>query len=89
MGRKVLISPLGMSPGSVISAIGFTNPDLVIVLGSEASLKALPEIVAKTEFPWDRLRIFSLEDPLDGYGEGLDRAQEVINYLTRDDQVAS
>ncbi|HIE28175.1 TPA: hypothetical protein EYP66_12890 [Candidatus Poribacteria bacterium] len=69
---RVLFSPLGMSYGSLFSAIVLTKPDHVVVITSKRAAANIPQVVeqAKPYHPNFTLEYHTLADPFTGFLEG-------------------
>jgi len=53
--HHLLLSPLGLSPGVLYTALKRIQPDRAIVIGFEESLQTIPEICEKAEFNSNRV----------------------------------
>lgn len=78
-----LITPLGLSYGSLYSGILLVRPDHVIVLTSEQAAANIPRVVeaARKEHPDFTIEVHALADPFVGFAEGRRLAQEIAQRL--------
>ena len=78
---RVLFSPLGMSYGSLFSAIVKTLPDHVVVITSERAAVNLNKVVeeAKRYHPDFTLEYHTIEDVFTGFDEGRKLARELAS----------
>ncbi|MGC8656601.1 MAG: TM1812 family CRISPR-associated protein [Thermoplasmata archaeon] len=82
-GGKLLVSPLGLSPGLLYSAIKLVNPDKCIVITSENSKKSLNEILEKSSYSYNNIcKIIELKDPFTGY----DEIKNIIDNIQNNDE---
>jgi len=78
---RVLFSPLGLSKGSLFTAIVKTRPDHVIVITSKEGAKLVDEIVAQaksvleTEFTFE---VHTVSDPFTSFIEGRELAKTLV-----------
>jgi len=66
---RLLVAPLGLSPGSLYTALRHTFPDEAIVLASRQSAPRLPEVLKAAGFEGLPKRVLEFNDPLRGYHE--------------------
>ncbi|TYO92766.1 TIGR02221 family CRISPR-associated protein [Desulfallas thermosapovorans] len=71
--KKVLISPLGMSPGLLYTAVRRIAPDFLLVLTSKEAVASLEEILARAGYT-GRCEVITVADPHTGF----DRVPEVL-----------
>jgi hypothetical protein len=70
---RVLFSPLGLSKGSLFTAIVKTHPDHVIVITSEEGAKLVMEIVAQARSLLNKdftFEVHTVSDPFTSFQEG-------------------
>ncbi|MBD3408475.1 MAG: CRISPR-associated DxTHG motif protein [Candidatus Lokiarchaeota archaeon] len=84
---RLLISPLGLSPGTLYSALLRFEPDFVIVLTSSDSIEAIDQIVKKANFPKEAVKTISYVDPFVGYEEIPHIVNSCLEDLLLSDQV--
>ena len=85
---RVLVSPLGLSPGSLFSAIVLTKPEHVVVLTSALGQRGLEASVAaaRSRGPAFTVEAHSLADPFAGFAEGRQLARRLAaRWRERDD----
>jgi len=63
---KMLISPLGMSPGLLYSALYHVKPDFLFCLTSEKGKERLPDIMEKADYLGGYL-VFLVDDPFTAF----------------------
>ncbi|NYE58839.1 hypothetical protein [Carboxydothermus ferrireducens] len=63
---KILISPLGMSPGLLYSALYHVKPDFLFCLTSEKGKEKLPEIMEKAGY-MGGYSVFIVDDPFTSF----------------------
>jgi len=88
---KVLFSPLGLSPGSLFTAIVHTKPDRVVVVSSREGAKFVPEIVNKAEEAIDKklaVEVHTVSDPFTGFHDGRRLAKSLVG-LSGDENIAN
>ena len=79
---RVLFSPLGLSKGSLFTAIVRTRPDHVVVVTSQEGAKLVDEIVAQaksvlnTDFTFE---VHTVSDPFTSFLEGRELAQALAH----------
>ena len=85
-GGRLLVSPLGLLPGVLFSALRNTSPDRLLVLGSPETLKRLPEAAGRAGYtgPSKEIRI---RDPHAGFGELKRIRSEASEALVNADEV--
>ncbi len=76
---RILFSPLGLSYGSLFSAIVLTKPDHVVVITSAKAAENIPRVVeaAKRYHPNFTLEHHSIGDPFTGFIEGRELARKL------------
>lgn len=68
-GGRLLICPLGLTKGSLYTALVKKQPDSLLVITSDTSKNYLDEILAKTDFSKDKTHVVVLKDPFIGFAE--------------------
>ncbi len=58
---RLLISPFGLSPGLLFTAIHHTRPTRLVVVSSAAALTSLPEALARAGFPNNEATVLKVE----------------------------
>jgi len=78
---RVLFSSLGMSYGSLFSAIVLTKPDHVVVITSSKPAENVNKVIekAKEYHPNFTLEFYTLEDPFTGFKEGRELAKRLAS----------
>jgi len=76
---KILITPLGTSPGVLYTLIKRLNPDRAIVITSEKGEGKLPEICEKAGFDHNKISSYLFEDPFTGFEEIQDVMRRMIS----------
>ncbi len=66
---RLLVSPLGLSPGTLYSSIETIKPDYTIVITSSEALRYLDSVLSKTKYDRGRIRSLVLEDAFTGFEE--------------------
>ena len=69
MTEKILLTPLGTSPGVLYTLIKRLNPDRVIVITSKKGEEKLPEICEKAGFDHNNIKAYLFDDPYTGFEE--------------------
>jgi CRISPR-associated Csx2 family protein len=59
----LLVSPLGLRPGVLYSALEHTDPDSALVVASAESSQMAHEAARQADFDADRLQVATLDDP--------------------------
>lgn len=77
---KVLITPLGMSPGLLYTALSHIEPDRTVVLTSEEGRVHLEEITARAGYSGE-IEVVVVKDPFAGYSELSGVIEKVTGYL--------
>lgn len=75
----ILISPLGMSPGLLYSAILHTTPDYLIVITSEAASERISEVIERSKYI-GKHEVIIIDEPFYGFNESarvVDRIKEI------------
>ncbi|HOI64298.1 MAG TPA: hypothetical protein PKX57_08740, partial [Mesotoga sp.] len=67
--EKILLTPLGTSPGVLYTLIKRLNPDRVIVITSKKGEEKLPEICEKAGFDHNKIKAYLFDDPYTGFEE--------------------
>jgi len=85
--RKVLVTPLGKSPGVLYTLIKKIKPDKVIIITSKDVEPTIPEILEKASFKIGEVNIISFDDPFTGFSEMDEKEKEFnkINFKATDD----
>ncbi|MBN2253221.1 MAG: hypothetical protein JW701_05940, partial [Kosmotogaceae bacterium] len=78
--EKILLTPLGTSPGVLYTLIKRLNPDRVIVITSKKGEEELPEICEKAGFDHNKIRSYLFKDPFTGFEE----IQDVMKRMSSD-----
>ncbi|WP_153020798.1 hypothetical protein [Kosmotoga sp. DU53] len=69
VNERVLITPLGTSPGVLYTLIKKLNPDKILVITSEKAAEKIPEICKKAGYDESKISIYKLNDPFTGFDE--------------------
>ena len=69
LNEKILVSPLGTSPGVLYTLIKRLNPDRVIVITSKKGEENLPEICERAGFGQTKIKAYLFDDPYTGFEE--------------------
>jgi len=82
---RILFSPLGLSYGSLFSAILLTKPDHVVVITSTKAAENIPKVVeaAKKDHPHFTLEYHTISDPFIGFIEGRGLARNIAKSEER------
>jgi hypothetical protein len=67
--EKVLITPLGTSPGVLYTLLKQTNPDRVIAITSKKGEDKIEEICDKAKFEKEKITTLIFNDPFTGFDE--------------------
>lgn len=67
-GGRLLITPLGMSPGVLYSAMQQTDPNVVLLLCSEQANPGIEEALRQTGYSGPR-HVLEMRDPFNGFEE--------------------
>ena len=86
LGGKLLISPQGMRPGVLFSALKETQPDTCLVICSATSAGTILDAAKHAGFK-GHIEQIELKDPLGGFGEIDTVAEQVHSYLLYADEV--
>jgi hypothetical protein len=84
LSEKILITPLGTSPGVLYTLIKRLNPDRVIVITSKKGEENLPEICEKAGFDQNKIKAYLFDDPYTGFDKISDVIKEMISDFTID-----
>ncbi|MBI4497305.1 MAG: TIGR02221 family CRISPR-associated protein [Chloroflexi bacterium] len=90
---RLLVTPLGLSPGVLYSAVQHVRPDRVVVITSAEGRQRLPDALAAADVAGLPVVVRELRDPMTGFQEGralldgefrrsLVEASEVVVNLT-------
>jgi CRISPR-associated Csx2 family protein len=60
--KTILLSPMGMSPGTLYTALNKVSPDCLLVVTSEEAAKKLPEVIEESSFAGSMGQILA-DDP--------------------------
>ena len=84
--KTLLVAPLGLSPGSLATAVATQLPDALLVIGSEQSLLKLPEIKENCLLvpDTDKVISFTLSNPFSGFTEGRKLAKKVVDRICKE-----
>ncbi|MBM7560025.1 hypothetical protein [Marinitoga litoralis] len=85
--NKVLITPLGTSPGVVYTALKSTNPDTCIIVTSEKGAEKINEIAEKSDFNLEKIKIIIFNNPFYGFEEIEEKVKEIIPYLNDAEEI--
>ncbi len=66
---RLLVSPLGLSPGVLFSALKHVNPDRLLVITSREAAASLEEVLGAAGCADIEPRVFQVEDPHMGFSE--------------------
>lgn len=77
---RLLISPLGMSPGVLFSAIQHAQPECIFVVSSPAASARLPEICAAANYR-GRYAVFNVDDPFTAFTQAQPAWRELAKHL--------
>ena len=78
--EKILLTPLGTSPGVLYTLIKRLNPDRVIVITSQAGNDNIPEICMKAGFDIEKISTYLFNDPFTGFEE----VQDIMRRMSSD-----
>ena len=85
-GKKLLLCPIGMTPGVLFSALHHTRPDRVLVICSEASRSKVEEAVERSgQRP--QVEYLELQDVHTGIGEFPKLIDEASRWLFEADEI--
>jgi len=79
---RVLFSPLGLSKGSLFTAIVRTQPDRVVVITSQQGSQFVDEITAKAKEGLKKdftVEVYTVSDPFNSFVEGRGLAKAIVN----------
>lgn len=79
--KRIVVTPLGLSPGVIFSVVKQLHPDHLIVVTSTEAAARLPEALEKAGSPDLPCFVVTLEDPHQGFAEA--------NKLMRSDERAA
>ena len=82
----MLLSPQGMRPGVLFSALKIAEPDTCLVICSETSASSIPDAASQAGFK-GHIEQIELADPLGGFDEIHKVAERVHGYLLYADEV--
>jgi len=82
--EKILVTPLGTSPGVLHTLIKRLNPDRVIVITSKKGEENLPEICKRSGFDQNKIKAYLFDDPYTGFEKVSDVIKEMISDFTID-----
>ena len=82
---KILLSPLGLSPGLLYSAVMLIKPQKIVILTSEAAQACLPEIMDRCGFDGEQETII-IDDPFLAFDQW-ERIQPVVEMIAEADEV--
>lgn len=77
---KILLSPLGLSPGLLYSALLTIKPLRLVVLTSDQGEELLGEILEKAAFHGS-VAVVKVDDPFSCFDEAREKAGKIIKYL--------
>lgn len=77
---KIIITPLGTSPGVLYTLIKRLKPDRVIVITSQAGNDKIPEICMKAGFDIEKISTYLFNDPFTGFEE----VQDIMRRMSSD-----
>ncbi|HPE67720.1 MAG TPA: hypothetical protein P5560_00925 [Thermotogota bacterium] len=69
MTERLLITPLGTSPGVLYTLVKVLQPDRIFVVSSAKALGSLPEIAQRSGFDLKGIVSFFFQDPFSGFEE--------------------
>jgi hypothetical protein len=78
--EKILLTPLGTSPGVLYTLIKRLNPDRVIVITSQAGKDNIPEICMKAGFDIEKITPYLFNDPFTGFED----VQDIMRRMSSD-----
>ncbi|WGS65191.1 hypothetical protein [Marinitoga aeolica] len=84
---KILITPLGTSPGVVYTALKSTNPDLCIIVTSEKGAEKISEIAEKSDFNLKNIKVIKFNNPFYGFEEIDEKIKNVEKYLNDAEEI--
>ena len=67
--KKLLVTPLGTSPGLLYTVLSRINPDEVIILTSEEGKEKINEVCNLLEFDINKIKTIIIKDPFTGFNE--------------------
>jgi hypothetical protein len=80
---KTLLSPLGLSPGLLYSALMTIKPQRLVVLTSDQSAAGLREIIEKAAFTGS-IAVVKVTDPFNCFAEAGEMTTRILNLLVDD-----
>lgn len=80
VNEKVLITPLGTSPGVLYTLIKKLNPHKIHVITSEMAAEKIPEICEEARYDESKIFIHKLNDPFTGFDE-IQKIQESFSEI--------
>lgn len=78
--KNTLISPLGLSPGLLYSALLQIQPGRLVVLTSAEGERSLAEIFSKASYS-GKLAVVRVKDPFNCFGEAGELVEELMRHL--------
>jgi len=87
MSERVLITPLGTSPGVLYTLIKKLIPDKIYVITSKKGADNIPEICKESDYDAKKITTFLFNDPFAGFAEmeGVFAEFETLNFDTLDE----
>jgi len=87
MSERVLITPLGTSPGVLYTLIKKLMPDKIYVITSKKGADNIPEICKISGYDAKKITTFLFDDPFAGFAEmeGVFAEFETLNFDTLDE----
>jgi len=84
LNEKILVTPLGTSPGVLYTLIKRLNPDRVVAITSKEGEINLPEICKRAGFDQNKIKAYLFDDPYTGFEKVSDVIKEMISDFTID-----
>lgn len=84
---ELLITPLGLSPGVLFTALSVLRPDRAIVVTSTTASQELEEICRRIDYDPGRMQVKILEDVHNCFAMGADVAQSLTSDIMDADRV--
>lgn len=78
---RLLVSPLGMSPGVLFSAIHHARPQYIFVVSSPAAAARLSEICATAHYH-GQYTVFNVDDPFTAFDQAQPAWQVLSQHLS-------
>jgi hypothetical protein len=77
-----LLSPLGLSPGLLYSALMTIKPQRLVLLTSAEGEHFLAEIIRRADYHWP-VEVVQVDDPFNCFNQAGQKVDEVLNLIGR------